>query len=190
MEFINQTGLFFTPLLLCSILATYISIERYFSLRKSVIFPNGFLDEVLSGSINSVNYTKASLAGRLLEFFHSNRHAKDEKMLKAFVQLEVGRLERGLFILEVITGIAPLIGLLGTVFGLTSVFGTFSPELEFSDPSSFVSGIAIALNTTLLGLLIAIPSLAMHSFFQRRIDVISQQIQLSIESLLFKERIE
>jgi len=190
MEFINQTGLFFFPLLLCSILATYISIERYFSLRKSVIFPNGFLDEVLSGSINSVNYTKASLAGRLLEFFHSNRHAKDEKMLKAFVQLEVGRLERGLFILEVITGIAPLIGLLGTVFGLTSVFGTFSPELEFSDPSSFVSGIAIALNTTLLGLLIAIPSLAMHSFFQRRINVISQQIELSIESLLFKERVE
>ena len=190
MEFINQTGLFFFPLLLCSILATYISIERYFSLRKSVIFPNGFLDEVLSGSINSVNYTKASLAGRLLEFFHSNCHAKDEKMLKAFVQLEVGRLERGLFILEVITGIAPLIGLLGTVFGLTSVFGTFSPELEFSDPSSFVSGIAIALNTTLLGLLIAIPSLAMHSFFQRRIDVISQQIELSIESLLFKERVE
>ena len=190
MEFINQTGLFFLPLLLCSILATYISIERYFSLRKSVIFPNGFLDEVLSGSINSVNYTKASLAGRLLEFYNSNRHAKDEKMLKAFVQLEVGRLERGLFILEVITGIAPLIGLLGTVFGLTSVFGTFSPELEFSDPSSFVSGIAIALNTTLLGLLIAIPSLAMHSFFQRRIDVISQQIELSIESLLFKQRVE
>ena len=190
MEFINQTGLFFFPLLLCSILATYISIERYFSLRNSVIFPNGFLDEVLSGSINSVSYTKASLAGRLLEFFHSNSHAKDEKMLKAFVQLEVGRLERGLFILEVITGIAPLIGLLGTVFGLTSVFGTFSPELEFSDPSSFVSGIAIALNTTLLGLLIAIPSLAMHSFFQRRIDVISQQIELSIESLLFKERVE
>ena len=190
MEFINQTGLFFFPLLLCSILATYISIERYFALRKSVIFPNGFLDEVLSGSINSVNYTKASLAGRLLEFFHSNRHAKDEKMLKAFVQLEVGRLERGLFILEVVTGIAPLIGLLGTVFGLTNVFGTFSPALEFSNTNAFVGGIATALNTTLLGLLIAIPSMAMHSFFQRRIEVISQQIELSIESLLFKERVQ
>lgn len=190
MEFINQTGLFFFPLLLCSILATYISIERYFALRKSAVFPNGFLEEVLAGKVNSVNYTEASLAGRLLEFFHRNAHAKDEKMLKAFVQLEIGRLERGLFVLEVVTGIAPLIGLLGTVFGLTSVFGTFSPELEFSDPSSFVSGIALALNTTILGLLIAIPSLAMYSFFQRRIDVISQQIELSIESLLFKERVE
>ena len=77
MEIINQTGLFFFPLLLCSILATYISIERYFSLRKSVIFPNGFLDEVLSGSLNSLNYTKVSLVGSLLGFFHSNRHAKD-----------------------------------------------------------------------------------------------------------------
>ena len=111
-------------------------------------------------------------------------------MLKAFVQLEVGRLERGLFILEVVTGIAPLIGLLGTVFGLTSVFGTFSPALEFSNTNAFVGGIATALNTTLLGLLIAIPSMAMHSFFQRRIEVISQQIELSIESLLFKERVQ
>jgi biopolymer transport protein ExbB len=111
-------------------------------------------------------------------------------MLKAFVQLEIGRLESGLFILEVVTGIAPLIGLLGTVFGLTSVFGTFSPELEFSDPSSFVSGIALALNTTILGLLIAIPSLAMYAFFQRRIDVISHQLDLSIESLLYQDRVE
>lgn len=188
MEFINQTGVFFFPLLLCSVLATFISIERYFALRKNVVFPNGFLDDVLSGNINSVTYSKASLAGRLLEFFNANSYAKDEKMLKAFVQLEIGRLERGLFILEVVTGIAPLIGLLGTVFGLTSVFGTFSPELEFSDPSSFISGIALALNTTILGLLVAIPSLAMHSFFQRRIEVISHQIELSIESLFFKER--
>lgn len=189
MEFINQIGLFSFPLLLCSILATFISIERYFALRNSLVFPNGFLSEVLSGNLESANYTNASLAGRLLQFFHSKSHAKDEKMLKAFVQLELGRLERGLYILEVVTGIAPLIGLLGTVFGLTNVFGTFSPELEFSDPSSFVSGIALALNTTILGLLIAIPSMAMHSFFQRRIDMISHQLDLSIESLLYKERV-
>jgi biopolymer transport protein ExbB len=190
MEFINQTGLFFFPLLLCSILATYISIERYIALRNNAIFPDGFLDEMLSGNLHAVNYSKDSLAGRLLQFFHGKQHAKDEKMLKAFVQLEIGRLESGLFILEVVTGIAPLIGLLGTVFGLTSVFGTFSPELEFSDPSSFVSGIALALNTTILGLLIAIPSLAMYAFFQRRIDVISHQLDLSIESLLYQDRVE
>ena len=102
MEFINQTGVFFFPLLLCSVLATFISIERYFALRKTVVFPNGFLDDVLSGNVNSVTYSKASLAGRLLDFFNTNSHAKDEKMLKAFVQLEIGRLERGLFILEVV----------------------------------------------------------------------------------------
>ena len=190
MEFINQTGIFFFPLLLCSILATFISIERYLALRNKAIFPDGFLDEIVSGNLHSVNYSKDSLAGRFLEFFHSKEHAKDEKMLKSFVQLEIKRLESGLFILEVVTGIAPLIGLLGTVFGLTSVFGTFSPELEFSDPSSFVSGIALALNTTILGLLIAIPSLAMYSFFQRRIDVISHQLDLSIESLLYQDRVE
>ena len=87
MEFINQTGVFFFPLLLCSVLATFISIERYFALRKTVVFPNGFLDDVLSGNVNSVTYSKASLAGRLLEFFDTNSHAKDEKCLKHLFNL-------------------------------------------------------------------------------------------------------
>lgn len=189
MDFISQTGLFIYPLLLCSILATFICFERFIALRNKVLFPDGFIAKLLSKDFVKGDYSETSLAGRLLAFFHNERHAKDEKILKAFVQLELGRLERGLFILEVITGIAPLIGLLGTVFGLTNVFGTLSYEMDFSDPSVFVTGIALALNTTILGLLIAIPCLAMHSFFQRRIDLIAQQLEFSIESLLYNERV-
>ena len=88
--------------------------------------------------------------------------------MKAFVQLELGRLERGLFILEVITGIAPLIGLLGTVFGRPMFLALCPTKMQFSDPAVFVTGIALLLNTTILGLLIAIPCLAMHSFFKGR----------------------
>ena len=189
MEFISQMGLFLYPLLLCSILAAFICFERFIALRDSVLFPRGFIEKLLSQDFNSGAYSDASLAGRLQSFFQTERHAKDEKILKAFVQLELGRLERGLFILEVITGIAPLIGLLGTVFGLTNVFGTLSHEMQFSDPAVFVTGIALALNTTILGLLIAIPCLAMHSFFQRKIDLIAQQLEFSIESLLYNERV-
>lgn len=188
MEFISQTGWFLYPLLLCSILAAFVCFERFFALRNQVLFPQGFISKLLSKDFDPEAYSEISLAGRLLAFFHNEQHAKDEKILKAFVQLELGRLERGLSVLEVITGIAPLIGLLGTVFGLTNVFGTLSHEMEFSDPTVFVTGIALALNTTILGLLIAIPCLVMHAFFQRRIDLIAQQLEFSIESLLYNER--
>lgn len=189
MEFMSQMGFFLYPLLLCSIIAAFICFERFIALRDKVLFPHDFISKLSSQAYDVEAYSEVSLAGRLLGFFHNERHAKDEKMLKAFVQLELGRLERGLYILEVVTGIAPLIGLLGTVFGLTNVFGTLSHQIEFSDPTVFVSGIALALNTTILGLLIAIPCLAMHSFFQRRIDIIAQQLEFSIESLLYNERV-
>lgn len=191
MEFISDTGIFFYPLLFCSVLLIYISIERALALRNSVILPDSFMVSLLDGSLGDTQQGNElgnrSLAGRLVEFFKTEANYKDEPLLKAFVQLEMSRLERGLYILEVITGIAPLIGLLGTVYGLTHVFGTFSIGSGFSEQGDFVSGIAIALNTTILGLIVAIPSLAMHSYFQRRIDIIDSKLKLTIESLLSRK---
>ena len=187
MEFISNTGIFFYPLLFCSLLLIYISIERSLALRDSVILPDTFMASLLSGTLIDSDFGNESLAGRLVGFLKTEHNLKDQKLLKAFVQLELSRLERGLFILEIITGIAPLIGLLGTVYGLTHVFGTFSVESGFSQQGDFVSGIALALNTTILGLIVAIPSLTMHSFLQRRIDVIAGKLKLSIESLLINK---
>ena len=189
MDFFNQIGVFIYPLILCSFLGVYISCERIFALRKNVLFPDSFIEDFLDDKIDLNNLSGDSLARRLVLFFRDQSYAKDEKILKAFVRLEIGRLEKGLFILEAITAIAPLVGLLGTVFGLTNVFGTLSFGSDFSNPSAFVSGIALALNTTILGLLIAIPFLAVHSFLLRKIELISQNLDLCIETLLYKDRI-
>jgi len=189
MEFLNQTGVFLYPLILCSCLGVYVSCERIYALRKNVLFPDSFIEDLLDDQIDLNNLSGDSLARRLVLFFREQSYAKDEKILKAFVQLEIGRLEKGLFILEAITAIAPLVGLLGTVFGLTNVFGTLSLGLDFSNTGAFVSGIALALNTTILGLLIAIPLLAVHSYLIRKIELTSQNLDLCIEGLLYRDRI-
>jgi biopolymer transport protein ExbB len=103
--------------------------------------------------------------------------------LKAFARLEVSRMERGLFLLEVVIGAAPLIGLLGTVTGLTQVFSGFSIESGLAEPVVFVQGIALALNTTILGLIIAIPSLLAHAYLLRRVESLAARISVGVECL-------
>jgi biopolymer transport protein ExbD len=75
---------------------------------------------------------------------------------------EIARLERGLVVLEIIVGIAPLLGLVGTIFGMMTLFGNIGQE-GLGDANKLASGIAVILVTTLWGLIIAIPSLIFWS---------------------------
>ena len=188
MEFFAYTGIFIYPLTVCSVLAVYFSLERFLALRECVTLSDAFVSNVLANTIDKNTVRKESLMYRLIHFFDNNPSQDDERLIQAFVQLELNRLQKGLFILDIIVGIAPFIGLLGTVIGLTNVFGTFLSESGFSDQEAFVRGIALALNTTTLGLIIAIPSLAMHSFLFRRIDVIESKLELCIEGLFNRRR--
>jgi biopolymer transport protein ExbB len=97
-------------------------------------------------------------------------------------------MERGLFILEIVVSAAPLIGLLGTVTGLVTVFGQISPETGLPDPAAFVEGVSMALTTTILGLAIAIPALAFNSFLNRRVDTFEAQLEVGVERLIASMR--
>ncbi len=188
MEFFAYTGIFIYPLTVCSVLAVYFSLERFLALRECVTLSDAFVSNVLANTIDKNTVRKESLMYRLIRFFDNNPSQDDERLVQAFVQLELNRLQKGLFILDIIAGIAPFIGLLGTVIGLTDVFGAFLSDSGFSDQETFVRGIALALNTTILGLMIAIPSSAMYSFLSRRIDVIESMLELCIEGLFNRRR--
>jgi len=88
---------------------------------------------------------------------------------------EIVRLESGLFVLEVIVGIAPLLGLLGAVSGLMTVFGAFGASASQSDPHLIASGISEALSTTIVGLGIAIPSLIAYSYFSKKVETMAAE---------------
>ncbi len=180
-ELIENAGVFAWPLGLCSILAAVIIIERLFALRRSRIIPRHYEQAFTQGEIPEVG-DSGSVAGRILEYFHQGK--LDAEQLKAYTRLQVTHMERGLFILEIIVSAAPLLGLLGTVTGLVTVFSQISPETGLPDPAAFVTGVSLALTTTILGLSIAIPSLAFNSYLNRRVDTYEAQLEVGVERLI------
>ena len=100
---------------------------------------------------------------------------------KAFAQLEMTRLERGMFMLDIIISAAPLLGLLGTVAGLVTVFAT---DDSIPSPETISKGVGLALSTTIMGLSIAIPAIVGNSYLNRRIDKLCARLNVCVESLI------
>jgi biopolymer transport protein ExbB len=181
MDLLNHAGVFIYPLLLCSFVAVFITVERLLALRRAKVIPASMVQAFISGDLSNLSANMNSVTGRIVHFFQERQ--PDSEALKAFARLEVSRMERGLFLLEVVIGAAPLLGLLGTVTGLTQVFGGFSADTGLPDPATFVQGIALALNTTIIGLAIAIPALAAHAYLQRRVEFLAARISVGVECL-------
>ena len=100
------------------------------------------------------------------------------KVAKTIIDEKMVSLESGLSTIRIIAAISPLLGLLGTVVGILDSFETIS-KTGLGDPSSFASGISLALVTTVMGLVIAIPHYIGYNYLVRNID--------SLESVVLKE---
>ena len=175
---IEGAGPFIWPLGLCSLLAAFIVIERLIALRFERVLPERLLTALTRGEwANLPEALRVSPGGRVVGFAEKNR--PDPESLKAYAQIELTRLERGLFLLDTIVGIAPLLGLLGTVYGLFILF----PSEGLPDTASLTRGVGLALTTTMLGLFIAIPSLVASNYLARRLEIISAKMNLLVERL-------
>lgn len=175
-------GVFLYPLALCSILALFITVERLTALRTNKILPKDLVDKFVTGEVLDMDGDHDSVGGRILFFYQLNR--PDPEALKAFASLEITRLERGMFILDIVVGASPLLGLLGTVTGLIQVFAGIDPASGMPDPTLFMQGIALALTTTMLGLAIAIPALVGNGYLTRRVDMLTAQINVGVERMI------
>ncbi len=179
----ESAGGFVYPLLVCSILAFVVFIERFFALKAEKVMPKALLELFLQGDLKDPKAQEAlSAGGRILEFFNANRASP--AALKAYADLEVSRLQRGFFILEIVISAAPLIGLLGTVMGLGHLFSSLPAGGELPSPDVFIQGIALALTTTMLGLCIAIPCIAGYYFLARRVEVLASGLYVGVERLV------
>lgn len=173
-------GLLIYPLGLCSILAVYIICERLYALRKAAILPDDLVDAVLHGKAYAGG--KHSVLARVLDY--AVEHRNDPDAVKAFARLELNRMERGIPYLDVIYAAAPLIGLTGTVTGLLQVFSQISPDTGLPDPVAFTKGVALALSATVIGLVIAIPSLVGAGYLQRKVENYAAQMDVLLERVL------
>jgi biopolymer transport protein ExbB len=104
---------------------------------------------------------------------------------------EIVRLERGLVVLEIIVGIAPLLGLVGTILGMMSVFADVG-QAGLTDAGKLAQGIALILRATLFGLMIAIPSLIFWSYYTKKVENLAVEMETVCDEFVrrqFREEI-
>ncbi|MFP6855236.1 MAG: MotA/TolQ/ExbB proton channel family protein [Opitutales bacterium] len=178
---VGQAGWFLYPLGACLAFAVFVFVERWLALRRNKTVPSSIAIVLSTDRLGSIDTAGSSAATRIVAA--SNRPDVTADDLRAVARLEASGMERGLFLLEIVVGASPLLGLLGTVTGLTKVFSGFPTAGASPDASVFSEGIAMALLTTIIGLAIAIPALMGHAFLVRKVEKRAAELDLLVERL-------
>lgn len=195
-HFLTHGGPFMIPLVGCMILALAIILERAFALRRKLI-----MTETLAQAVDQLK--SAEDLDRLIKLCQADDSAlsrliqtsiahlswpKTENMeaVTTKARAEVNKMERGLVVLEICVGIGPLLGLLGTVYGLMHIFEGLGQQGAASQTMFVAKGIAEALNATVAGLVVAIPSLIAWSYYVRKIESSAVEMENICADLLSK----
>jgi biopolymer transport protein ExbB len=197
-EFFVQGGVFMAFLLVCSWVALAVIILRAIALRRGLVIPPIIEREIetlqpedhqaittLSRMVRNDNSTLARIAQVGLQNLNWPK-MENLEAVQTKARHEIVRLETGLFILDIIVGIAPLLGLLGAVSGLVKVFAAFGASAAATNPQLMAKGISEALSTTIVGLAIAIPSLIASSYFSKKVETMASDMESLLSELLAK----
>ncbi|MEG0822626.1 MAG: MotA/TolQ/ExbB proton channel family protein [Burkholderiaceae bacterium] len=165
------------PLIIASVVALALIIERSIALRRARILPTGLLPDVLA-LVNRQQLTPDvvdkleanSALGRVLSATLRGAPTRRDlaiQQAETAGSLVANQLSRYLTLLGSIGSIAPLLGLLGTVVGMIEIFAS---QQGGSDPAQLAHGISIALYCTAFGIIVAVPSVLSHRYFRRLVD--------------------
>lgn len=190
-DYLTAGGWFMLPLLICSVLLISIVIERIWFLQKRLVSPEGLLRTFINHSKDQSitiqqqdSYVESSSLGELLvtayRFKDKPRNIVEDKVAEASSNVRM-KLERNLNMLGIIASISPLLGLLGTVVGMITVFANINLVDGSSNSDLLASGISEALITTAFGLLVAVPGLIFYKYFSARVNLhmLNMQNELS-----------
>ncbi len=196
----NSMGLAIVILLLAlSLVSVYFIVEHFLTITRSRLIPEEVLDElerlIVHGEIGQAievcrqkeNYslsTEVILAG--LNRFKSSEfgYAEYRSAVEEAGEDQTGKLYRRTEVLNVIGAIAPMLGLTGTVLGMIEAFTTIAALEGMARPKELAGGIGQALITTLLGLVVAIPTMVFFSYFRNRIDSLVAEAGKRIERVM------
>ncbi len=196
----NAFGMFIVgTILLLSLASVYFIIEHAIAIRRSRLMPAAVLDEIerqiVHGQIGKAiaicqdkeNYclaTEVIVAG--LDRYESSEFgfAEYRSAVEEAGEDQTGKLYRRTEVLNVIGSIAPMLGLTGTVLGMIEAFNTIAAKEGMARPQELAGGIGQALITTLLGLLVAIPTMVAFSYFRNKIDSIVAEVGKRIERVM------
>lgn len=195
-HFLSNGGPFMVPLGICSILSVTIILERAYALRRSLVFKESLIraiDNLHHGNditaIDQLSKDESTSLCRLVRSCLNNMtwsKFENTEALQTKARAEISQLERGLVILEIVVGIGPLLGLLGTVSGLITIFANVGDQGLATQGVAIARGIAEALNTTVAGLVVAIPSLIAYTIYSRQVDKFAVELESLCVDLLGK----
>jgi biopolymer transport protein ExbB len=183
----------FDVLLLCSVLALAVILERLWHYRKIKMNPTQFMERVrfsvaqnkYEDAVNFCSYANTPLTN-VIKVGLSNREKLPEnisEMMESSRMLERITLERFLGILGTLGNSAPFIGLLGTVIGIIRAFKLLEVAGS-AGPTAVMVGIAEALITTAMGLFVAIPCAIMFNYFMNRVKNFSAEMEVASKELM------
>ena len=184
------------PLIVCSILALALVVERFLALKTAKVAPPNLLQEAIS--VSSANLPTPDVVNQLgqnsalgevlasgLRALNNEPRISDADLratMENTGRLVAQRLEKYLTALATIASAAPLLGLMGTVIGMIEIFG--SQGGGGNNPTMLAHGISIALYNTAFGLIVAIPALIFWRYFRSRVDGYLLTLELSAEQFL------
>jgi biopolymer transport protein ExbB len=188
-----EGGFFMHPILASLIIGLAFSIERFYTLTRANINTKKFLVDVKraleEGGIEKAKELCANTRGPVASVFHAGLLRVDEgieaaeKAIISYGAIEMSFLERGLIWISTFITLAPMLGFTGTVQGMIQAFDAIKEANQIS-PSIVAGGIAVALLTTLFGLIVAMILQVFYNYFVSRIDKIVIDMEESSVELI------
>ena len=191
---ITGGGWLMIPIFACSLISVSLILERFFSLRRARAYSKDLMDNIreilkhnrVSEAINLCEETGGPLAfilkAGLLK--HGRSRGEIRESVEDAGLLVIPSLERYLSVLATIANITPLLGLLGTVVGMTEAFMVIQSHGGAVTPGDLAGGIGTALLTTVWGLIVAIPTLVAYNYFVTKVDNMVWEMEILSSELL------
>ncbi len=193
-ELIARGGVLMWPILLCSIIALTIIIERFLALRRADVDAREFMDTMrqvlrqdnIQQALEQCDESKAPIARIIKAGILKHNRPKDDirEAIEDAARFEVPRLERYLSGLATCATVAPMLGLLGTVQGMIKCFAQIQNKRGQVSPADLAEGIGNALVATAAGLVVAIPALIVYNYFVTRVQGMVTEMEASSSELM------
>ncbi|WP_018969712.1 MotA/TolQ/ExbB proton channel family protein [Rubritalea marina] len=195
-DFYEKGGIIMLVLTGCSILTVAVIIYKLLDLSKSRVMPEQLAKDIDVATLNpseqamldvaSSSRDEKSVLARLTQIVvkHKDRSpAAVRDAVQSRAREEIVKMQSGIGTLDVVIVVAPMLGLLGTASGITTVFDGMS-SLGDIKMSIMAQGVAEALTTTIAGLAVAVPAVIGHSYFNRKIETYASRLEVVVGNMV------
>ena len=198
LDIVIAGGWLMLPILLCSVVVGAICLERWWTLRREEVIPAELLSQLQSTqtwSSDSKALAELAVASPLGYVIAAGLNGIDlqaeafQRVMQSTIDNVAHELERYLTLMGIIASITPLMGILGTVFGMIDVFSTLVSAGQ-GNAKVLAGGISTALVTSAAGLSVAIPALIAHRYFLRKVDELILEIDSSSQRFFDRLRVD